>query len=176
MSQYLKISYPRLKPSSGGLKMSITYIGKHYGKLANKEGYKSRKYFKYGKKFIAKRFGSFCETAIHLMAEPKRIKNSDKKQWCYNKRIYVKAYDYIIELLFKRRFSDGVYVKELLNSLYQDACRDSNTELEHLCSNALLFWQKEMLDLCQFSANFSIDREDAGKILRGISEVDKPLP
>jgi hypothetical protein len=181
MADYLKISYPySLNISfSKGLKDSLTYIGRHYGKLANKEGYKGKKYLNSGIKFIAKRFGRFCGTPIRLMIEAKRIKNSNNKQWCYNKRIYGDAFGYIVELLRKRLPNDGVYVRELLNNLYRNICKESErgSELARLCSNALLFWQKEMLNLRQAGSNISDnDKGWAGKILRRIDEVDKPLP
>jgi len=179
MSQYLKISHPAGDSCSKGLRLSITYIGKHYGRRANREGYSDREYFRCGKNFIAKRFGAFSKTAVLLMVKPKRIKGSNVKQWCYNKRVYAGAYKYILELLLKNPASDKVYVAELLNRLYQDVydMGENNNELARLCSNALLFWQKEMLGLHLVNSNIpSASKEEAGKILMEIAEVDRPLP
>jgi hypothetical protein len=179
MAQYLKISSPVGGLRNSGLKRSIIYIGKRYGKLANRDGYKDKEYFKCGIKVIAKLCGAFCKTAILCMVEPKKTKNPDNKKWCYHKQVYGKAYGHIIRLLHKCPPSEKDIVKELLNNLYLDICKklEKNNGLAHVCSNALLFWQKDMLGLHEIKPNVSInDRKEAGEILRKIIEVDKPLP
>jgi hypothetical protein len=179
MSRYLKISYPKGHSCSKGLRWAITYIGKHYGRRANIAGYTDREYFKHGRNFIAKRFGAFSKGAVLSMVKSKGIKDANARQWSYHKRIYVDAYAYIIKLLFKCPPVDMTEVAKLLEGLYQDVCNDSGKgeELERLCSNALLFWQKQMLSLYRANPNASNgSREDADKILTGIIKVDKPLP
>jgi len=175
MSQYLNIPSPTGGSCNSNLREVIIYIGKHYGKLAGKKG-RPDEYFKSGIKFISKHFGSFKKTAIRLMVEPKRIKNSRNKRWCYNKRIYGKAYEYIIYLLRKRRPIDEVYITKLFENLYQNICKvvGTGSNLNYLCSDALLYWQKGMLRLHEINAHVSSDDiVIAGKILSKIDEVDK---
>jgi hypothetical protein len=179
MAQYLKISYPEVKPRRNGLKEAITYIGKCYGKLANKSGCTDKEYFKSGKKVVAKRCGRFCWSAVSCMVTTKKVKGSNARQWCYHKRIYGKAYRIIVNMLFKSPPCDKEYVAKLLNGLYQDVCDNNKNglEIKRLCSNALMFWQKEMLGLRQGNQEFPEDvRTAAGKILREIADVDRPLP
>jgi hypothetical protein len=173
VAQYLKVSSFTGGSSNSGLKRAITYIGKCYCRRAKKN------YYEYGIKFIAKKFGRFRKNAIRRMVDPLKIKNSDAKQWCYHRQIYGKVYGQIIKLLDKSPPSDKEYVKELLHSLYQDICKNTElgSRLAHLCSDALIFWQKDMLDLQKIKSNISInDRVDVAKILKQIAEFDKPLP
>ena len=179
MAQYLKISSLKGGSCNTGLKKSIIFIGKRYGRLANKEGHSSKKYFKYGVKFIANKFGAFRKNAIFRMVKPKSIKNSNAKQWCYNKQVYGKAYGYIIKLLLRCQPKDKEYVTELLNNLYHDICKEPkiDSNLERLCSNALIYRQKEMLKLYNNNPKIlNYDKEEAGKLLIKIAEFDKPLP
>ena len=179
MAQYLKVSSPVGGSCNNSLKRAITYIGTRYGKLANKNGRTNKEYFKGGRDFVAKRFGAFRKTAINHMVMPKKIKNSKNRHWRYHKRIYDEAYGYIIDLLLKCPPDDKNMVKGLLDDLHQDICVKSGegNGLARHCSNALLFWQKDMLELHKISRNISDDdKEVAGKILVKIVEVDKPLP
>lgn len=179
MAQYVKITSDVAGSSNGALRKAIIYIGKRHGKLANKEGYSSKEYFKCGRDFIAKKCGSFKKTAILRMVEPRRIKGSKAKQWCYNKQAYGKAYSYIISLLLKCPPEDKSYISSLLNMLYQDIRKElePGSAPERLCSNALIYWQKSMLSIHEISTNVSVDeRQEAGKILSKVKAGDKPLP
>jgi len=176
MAQYLKIPSPTGGSCNRNLKKVIRYIGMHYGKLANKKDLEEDEYYVSGLNFIAKRFGSFQKNAIRLMVEPNRIKKSKNRQWCFNKRIYVKAYYYITKLLRKRLPIDEVYITDLFKILYQNIYFVINTDsnLNCLCSDALLHWQKGMLALHEVNSNVSEnDRDKAGEILRKIEKVDK---
>jgi hypothetical protein len=181
MSQYLKISNVVAGSVNSGLKQSIEYIGKHYGKLANKKGYDNNAYFKYGVKFIAKQFGRFRKNAIRYMVYPKNIKDSERcKQWCFNKQTYSQAFGYIIDKLLLCPTQDSEYVATLLNKLYETICNNSGSggsPIERKCSNALIYWQKVMLSQEMIDNSiYQGDRKSAERILGGISEVDKPLP
>lgn len=180
MADYLKIYSPVGGKLNSGLKKAITYIGKHYGKLENKEGYKNKEYFKYGRKYIAKQCkGNRCETAILYMVKPDKTKNPDNRLWRYHKRIYMEAYEHIINSLRKCPPSDKDIVKELLNDIYLDICKrlGEDNKPARLCSNALLFWQKDMLDFYNNMPNVSIYYRDiAGKILSKIKNLDNVKP
>lgn len=179
MSQYIKISSLTGGSCNCNLKSVITYIGKHYGRLANKEGRKNEEYFEGGVKFIIKHCGRSKE-AVRRMIEPKKIKNSKSREWCFNKRFYGKSYAYIVKLLYKKMHhkskpSDKAYVEELLNKLYQDVCSSlsANNKPDRLYSNALIFWQKDMLELHRINNKVSEDNnKETGKIITEITEVD----
>ena len=58
MSAYLKLDYST--PSvNDSLKVAIVYIGKHYGKNANKKGLSEKQYLNSGIKYIAKKYDGF---------------------------------------------------------------------------------------------------------------------
>lgn len=111
MGAYIKISYSSTVAgkSNRGLKEAIEYIGKRYGKLANVEGLSSKRYEKAGIAYIAKRFGHFRKSAVKYMIYPKKIKNSESRQWCYNKQIYVRAYKLILGYLLDAPAKDMDY-------------------------------------------------------------------
>lgn len=182
-----------------GLKRSIIYIGKHRDilkewrkeyiekyyaslkELSEEERHKMEKeYFKCGIEIIAKNVrGSFVKTAIRCMVKPGKAKKNYNKKWCYHKRIYGEAYGEIIRLLFKLFHkcpsNDKDYIKELLNDLYLNICKESEVgnELERSCSNTLLYWQKNMLELFKNQNYVSIyNKEGARGILKKIEDVD----
>jgi hypothetical protein len=189
MARYLAIDSNLGKPSNSGLRESIIYIGKHYGKLANKTSCKNEQYLECGMKYIAKhafkakRFGilHFRKVAIRYMFKSNQIKNdSGNRRWYYHKRMYVEAYDYIIYLLLQISYDDNnfIKVKEFLNNHYKDICNKlgAGKKLDPSCSNALIYWQKKMLELHISKPIVSIsNRKCAGNILDKIAEVDKPL-
>ncbi len=162
------------------LKTVITFIGKRYGKLADKKDCTSKEYFKAGKKFIAKncKCGSLFKTAIDYMVSPRKIRGEESvRQWCYSKRKYAKAYWYIIKLLLNCQPEDKEYVAKLLNALYIKASEDESG-LAYICSNALILHQKNMLRMCRVNdKRFSkTDRELAGNMVEIIEKIDKPIP
>ena len=181
MAEYLKISYPKGDPPrSNSLKRAITYLGKYYGKLANKNGHTDDDYFINGEIFIARKMGSHRKTAIRRMTESEKGNDPDNRQWYYHRRIYGKAYRNIVRWLRKRLIKDKEDVTKILDDLYRSICKETGergNNLERLYSNALVFWQKDMLELFVINPITQIDDiEAAGKILGIIKEVDKPLP
>lgn len=172
MGAYIKISSDKAGSCNSGLKQSIVYIGKKYGRLANKEGATSKQYLKSGIAFVAKKFGRMRHNAIKYMIFPKRIKNSTKKQWNFNKQTYARAFSLIVDYLLKAAPEDKEYVYDLLNKLYQDSSGYGD-DVERICSDALIYWQKKMLSVNRNNPEIG---EDAGIMLRDIERYDKPLP
>jgi len=192
--QYLDICSPLGESPNIVLRDSIKYIGKYFGKLANKKGCRDWQYLKSGIEYIVKkRIKSSLfkkmqsrETVIYKMIVSKKIKNSSNRKWSYHRRIYGEAYGCIIATLFeilrndKNKNSgkinkDFVEINKFLNNQFQK--NNQNNNLEPTCSNALIFDQKNMLDLHKNDPNvFKYNREDAKRILDKIIEVDMPLP
>ena len=174
MGAYVKISYSSKITGNYnfGLRHSFVYIGRRYGKLANIEGLDDNQYLKEGIAYIAKKIGKYRKSAIKYMIYPKKIKDSINKQWCYHKQVYAKAYFLILEHLFNAPPKDMDYVYILLITLYYENCNSKN-DVNKMCSDALLYWQKKMLYL---NRNDVTDGENSGILLRDILKYDKMLP
>ena len=172
MAQYIKISSELATSCNTGLKKSITFIGKRYGKLAYKGGFKSNEYLKSGVRYIAKRFGRFRISAIKYMYEPKDIKGREAKEWCFNKQVYAKAYSLIVDLLLKSAPEDRNYIYDLLNQLYRESLHH-DPSIQRVCSNALIYIQKRMLSL---NRNNTCDGLASGSILRTIESNERRIP
>jgi len=183
MAHYLDIPSSAAGSCNKGLKAAIVYIGKRHGRLKFKEGRKTNKYFISGRNYIAGKFGALRKTAIQRMVYPENLKDPEDpkaKVWYYHKKLYWKAYRYIIRFLLLRcPLEDKEYVFTLLNELYQEVRENTKKgdELERMCSNALIYWQKSMLRTYQTNGYVSnYKREEAGILLNKIIRVDKPLP
>jgi len=201
MERYIKITSIVGGSCNANLKTAIIYIGEHKAiikewredhieehyaslkKLSEEERKKKRKaYFKFGIRIIAKGLGRLRNRAVRCMVKPEIIKGY--KRWHYNEQTYAKAFKYVIDLLelFKNKCppNDRDYLINLIDGLYQQINNNpalAGEELERVYSNAFLFWQKDMLNFCRnYPTSPEKDKKSAGKILRELNDVDKPLP
>jgi hypothetical protein len=175
MGQNLKVVYNTPSATNSALKDAITYVGKRRGKLANRNGYENKDYLKYGVKYIAKKFGNFNISKIKRMYLAEKIENSPNKRWIFNKRIYADAYKQIVDVLLDKECKeDTVYICELLQRLYAET-QIVDPKVSKYCSNALIYYQKEMLNLSAIDKNLE-NAVSASKILKQIEDTDERIP
>jgi hypothetical protein len=176
MAHYVKISSPLGGSCNKGMKEAIGCIGKYCYSLSKKKGSTDKEgYIEYGLYIISKQCGH-SKTAIRKMFEPEKIKGSKNREWWFHKHFFKKAYRYIIKLLKELPPDDRKYIKDFLNNLYQDYCQTGEADSNKipLCSDTLLLFQKEMLEILEINNNVSEhERKCAGEILRVITEADK---
>jgi len=164
MGQNLKLAFNTPSLTNEGLKEALICIGKHYGKgkLANKSNHDNKYYLKRGVNYIAKKFGKFNIGNIRAMYKAKiklrKVIINDELPtneympmhiWTFNKRIYADAYYEIVQCLKKASKTDP-YIDDILQKLFAET-KKINPAVENRCSNALIYFQKEMLTINKIS-------------------------
>ena len=102
------------------------------------------------------------------------MKNSANKQWRFNKQIYGRAYSQIVSLLLNAPIEDKEFIHDLLHRLYNETF-NVDADSAKMCSNALIFWQKRMLQINSMHNDSDI-AEHSIRIYNSINKNDTPLP
>lgn len=165
MSSYVKISY-KTKNINLALKDCIEYIGKYYG---NNKRYNNT--YKSGKAFLAKKVRGASKTSINYMVYPKKIKNSEMKQWKFKYNSYERTYRYIVyKMLHKKEIKEESIL--LLHNLYLELIRNGNSTPKIL-SNILVYEQKDALLFARNKPQYEQYKEEIKKILNCYNKCDK---
>lgn len=162
MSSYIKISY-ETNGNNIALKKCIMFIGKYYGKDMND-------LFKSGKAFLSKKVGHASKISIHKMVYPKKIKNSNARQWEFKKRSYADIYRYIIyRMLHTDEHREEAL--SLLHNLFIEL-KANNNLAKYIISDILVSEQKDLLNFAIDKPQYESDSEYIDKILNEYEYCD----
>ncbi len=171
MSAYLKLDYST--PSvNDSLKVAIVYIGKHYGKNANKKGLSEKQYLNSGIKYIAKKFGRFRVNAIKTMVYSQKSFGNNRR-WAFNKQVFARAYNLIIRTVKKIDGDDKDYILRQMSEWYNKYVAIDN-KMDKSCRNIFIFWQTKMLHVNAAHPNQEV-AISATKLYNNIVENDLPI-
>lgn len=163
MLGYVKISY-KTRSANYALKKCIEFIGKYYGNNRYNHIYKS------GKAFLAKKVKGASKTSINYMVYPKKVKNSEMKEWRFKKVSYDRAYRYIIYKMLQTHTHEEEAIS-LLHSLFIEL-KMTNNDISKILSNILVLEEKDILMFAKNKPQYISNQKIIQKILKSYNDCD----